>query len=206
MKKRPAKNKKLIIGLTGSFGSGKSTVAGFFKARGAEIIDADKIARSTLTPGSSAYRKIVDIFGSRIRGSRRSIDRRKLAGIVFNDKILLRRLNSIIHPEVIRVIKKTAKETRRRIVVIDAPLLIEAGLAGWVDKLIVVAISRRIQLKRLLRKTHLDKEDISNRIKAQMPLSRKVRFADFIIDNNATVARTKEQAEKIWKKIINTPR
>ncbi|MCX5697684.1 MAG: dephospho-CoA kinase [Candidatus Omnitrophica bacterium] len=206
MKKQLARNKKLIIGLTGSFGSGKSMAARFFMSHGAEIIDADKIARSLLTPGSPCYKKIVAIFGGSIVGSRRRIDRKKLAGLVFTDSRSLNRLNSIIHPEVVRSVKKTAKKSCRKVIVIDAPLLIEAGLVPWVDKVIVVTISRKEQLKRIIGRSGLKKEDIENRIKAQMPLSRKVRLADFIIDNNGTVARTKEQVERIWKTIISTPR
>ncbi len=206
MKKRRVGNKKIIIGLTGSFGSGKTTVARFLKNRGARVVDADRISRSLLNPDSPVYRKVTAAFGASILDSRRRINRKKLASMVFSDKRPLVRLNGIIHPEVVRIIKDQADRSDSKIVVIDAPLLIEAGLRNWVDKLIVVKISKKEQFRRLWLRTRLKKEDIENRIKAQMPLSRKVRLADFIIDNNGTVAWTKEQAERIWEKIMNTPR
>jgi dephospho-CoA kinase len=206
MRKRLARNKKLVIGLTGSFGSGKSTAARFFKARGAEIIDADKIAHTLLDKPSNVSLKVLSCFGTGYLGRGKRIDRNKLATLVFNNKAKLLRLNAIVHPEVRRRIKNAIASSRRKIVVVDAPLLIEAGLAALVDVFIVVTIDRKLQLKRLLIRSGLKKEDIEKRIKAQMRQKAKVRWADFIIDNSGTIARTKRQVKSIWEKVINTPR
>jgi len=201
--KEPSGKNKLILGVTGSFGSGKTTAAGFFRSFGAEIIDADKLARKSTIPGSQAYRKIIRAFGKDILSKNKAIDRRKLAGIVFNDKKLLKKLNSIIHPGVIRAIISRIRDSRSEIVVLDVPLLIEAGLRRLVDIVIVVKITRAKQIKRLQKKTALSNGEILNRIESQISQNAKLRFANFIIDNNGTIGETKIQVERIrrmlWK-------
>jgi dephospho-CoA kinase len=199
MRNREPKQKKskIIIGLTGSFGSGKSTVAKIFKAYGAKIIDADKIAHKAIRPHSQIYQKIIKAFGKDILKRDKVIDRRKLADKVFNNKKSLRKLSQIVHPEVIRVIKKEMKDALQKVVVLDAPLLIETGLARMVDKLIVVKINRKEQIKRMQRKFHLKRMDILRRVRSQIPLSYKLHMADFIIDNNGTIEMTKKQVGQI---------
>ncbi len=189
--------KKIILGVTGSFGSGKSTVAGIFKSYGALVIDADKIARRVSLPGGGAYKNIVRTFGEGILRKNKRIDRSKLAGIVFNNRALLRKLNEAVHPEVIRNIKKEIKKSGGKIVVLDAPLLIEAGLKGLADKLIVVKIDRQKQISRLFKKMRITKRAIRERIKAQLPLENKVRLADFVIDNNGSLEETRIQVKQI---------
>jgi len=191
----------MIIGVTGSFGSGKSTVARMFKSLGTKVIDADRIARGLIKPKTKIYKKIIDSFGRDILKDDNVIDRHKLADIVFNNKERLNRLNGIIHPEVIRVIKNQIKTGARRMIVLDAPLLIEAGLAGLVDKIIVVKLDRKEQIRRLLNNSSLSKPEILRRINAQMSLRHKIRLADFVIDNGGTVKETKKQVIKIWDKL-----
>lgn len=190
--------KKIVVGITGSFGSGKSSVASMFKRMGAQVIDADKIAHKVILRGEPAYKKIVRIFGADILSKNKEIDRGKLAECVFGSRDLLRRLNSIIHPQVIAVICRAIAKSRKIAVCLDVPLLIEADLVKLVDKLIVVTVSREKQIARIKKKTHLAKSDILKRIRAQMPLSDKVRMADFVIDNNGTIRQTEKQVEKTW--------
>jgi dephospho-CoA kinase len=195
--------KKIILGLTGSFGSGKSTVAKILKSFGARIIDADRIAHRVIQPPSKVYQKIIHTFGKDILKQNRTIDRNKLAKIVFKDKAILKRLNQIVHPKVIKTIKNQIKTTKKKVVVLDAPLLLEAGLGNLVDKLIVVKIKRKKQVGRLEKKTSLNKKEILSRIKAQILLSHKVRLADFVIDNNGTFKNTKRQVRLFWRNLVH---
>lgn len=192
---------KLILGITGSFGSGKSIVAGLFASSKAKVIDADKIAHLVIRRGSRAYKRICLVFGKEVIGKNKEIDRRKLAQAAFRNKNSIKKLNSIVHPEVIRIIKRKIKAVKSGIVVLDAPLLIEAGLKKLVDKLIVVETAREEQIRRIRSKTHLSRSQILKRIKYQVSLSRKVGLADFIIDNNGSLEETKRRVKKISKKL-----
>jgi len=198
---RPRKNNKTVIGLTGSFGSGKSTVAGIFAAYGARVIDADKIARAAVRRGSKVYKKIVSSFGSRVLAKGKVIDRRKLAGLVFNDPKQLKRLNAIIHPEIIRIIKAKINSIKKGVIVLYAPLLLEANLKRMLDCLVVVKISRDKQFSRLVKKRSLKRADILKRIKSQISQKRKLRFADFIINNSGSLASTRKQVAQIRRKL-----
>lgn len=195
--------KKIIIGLTGSFGSGKTTVAGIFKEYGAKIIDADRIAHRIIRPKTKIYKKIVKAFGKDILKKDTAIDRSKLAKIVFDSPDLLKRLNNIVHPEVIRIIRGNVKAAQDKVIVLDVPLLIESALKNLVDKIIVVRIPKQKQIERIRKILLLSKTDILKRIDAQMSLSDKVRLADFVIDNSGAIEKTKKQVGKIrrllWK-------
>lgn len=190
-----------IIGITGSFGTGKSFVASVFKSLGAKVLDADKIAHKLLKKGAPAYEETVDLFGAAILAKNKDIDRGKLAAIVFADREKLEKLNSIIHPKVIREIKDKIESWRgEKAVVIDAPLLIEANLEGMVDKLVVVKASKDTQIARCSKKFGIDEDECMARINNQMPLREKLERADFIIDNEGTKAQTKKQVTEIWRK------
>ncbi len=201
--KKQRRQYKIVLGITGGYGTGKTTVARIFRSFGAKVIDADKIAHSLIKPGTTVYHKIIAIFGSRILKKDRSVDRAKLSEIVFNNHRLLERLNKIVHPAVIRVIKGQLSRAFQKAVVLDVPLFFEAGLGYLVDKIIVVKLNRQEQLKRLLKKTSLTRQALLKRINAQMPLSDKARVADFVIDNSGTIEKTRKQVEKLrrmlWK-------
>lgn len=201
MKRQIRNKKKIVLGITGSFGSGKTTVAKIFKSAGCKIIDADRIAHKLIKPKTKIYKKIVDTFGCGILKKNKTIDRYKLAKIVFDNRNLLNTLSKIIHPPVIRFIRDKIKTSNSKIIVLDAPLLIEAGLADLVDKLIVVVINRRKQIERILKKMPLNKTDVLKRIKYQLPLKEKVRLADFIIDNSGTIKETKKQVAQIRRRL-----
>ena len=194
----------LRIGLTGSFGTGKTTVAGLFRKKGARLIDADWIARQLVKPGGECFAPVVTRFGKGILKSGR-IDRKKLSEIVFGNQKKLQVLNRIIHPAVAKRIKKeinALKKAKHRFVVLDVPLLIEAGLRPLVDILIVVKASRRLQLVRVTRRMRISQAEAARRMNAQMSIRDKIRWADMVIDNRGSLTETKKQVNKIWQKLL----
>lgn len=193
--------RKVVIGVTGGFGTGKSTVARIFKSLGAKVIDADKIARGLLKTGTGVYKEILRVFGKKVLQESGAIDRSKLAVIVFNNENPLLKLNKIVHPEAVKIIKQKIDGVSKGIIVLDIPLLFEAGLECLADKIVVVKSNRQNQYERLLKKTSLSKIEIAKRINAQMPLSKKIRGADFIIDNDGSIENTKKQIQKLRRKL-----
>jgi dephospho-CoA kinase len=193
--------KRVVLGLTGSIGCGKSTVARIFKSFGARIIDADKIAHGLMRPKKAVYKKIVSIFGKKILKPDGYIDRSKLGNIVFNNMVALSQLNGIAHPEIIRAISVKIKSFSKGIIVLDAPLLIETGLINCADKVVVVKVNLKTQLERLESKFKLNGKDILKRIRSQIPLREKIKLGDFIIDNNGSIGETKKQVAKIRRKV-----
>jgi dephospho-CoA kinase len=189
----------MVIGVTGSLGSGKTTVARMFALLGARVIDADRIAHRLLRPGSGVYRSIIKNFGPGILAEDKTIERRRLARLVFDNPRLLRKLNRIVHPAVTVSIRKKIAGSKKTIFVLDAPLLIEAGLKKEVDVLIVVKSARKKQIERLLKKRICNKAQILKRIRSQMALSKKMRLADFIIDNDGSKTKTRMQVKRIYR-------
>lgn len=191
----------LVVGLTGGMASGKSIVSKTLKELGLSIIDADLIAREMVRPNEAGYREIVDHFGGEILNPDQTINRRRLAKIIFSDSRERERLNSLLHPRIVEEIKKRIedfKERGERMVIVDAALLIEAGQLSLVDKLIVVAVSPKIQIKRLAQREHLTAEEASERIATQMPLSEKVKLADHVIDNSGSVKKTIKRTKEVY--------
>jgi dephospho-CoA kinase len=199
----------LIIGLTGGIVSGKSTAASMFKDLGAKIVDVDKIGHSVILPHRPAWKKIIRLFGKDFLRNDLTIDRGKLGKIVFTNQTLLKKLNEITHPEIIKVIKKEinlAKNktyNQEKILIIDAALIYEAKMDRLMDKIIVVYINEDEQAKRLIERNDLSKEEALQRIKSQMPIKEKVKMADYVIDNSNSMDETKKQVEKIWKKLVS---
>ncbi len=197
----------IVIGITGSFGTGKTTVAKLFKKLGAKVIDADRISHSLLRPGTEVYRRVVRIFGKGVISKNKTIDRVKLGKVVFGNHRLLKRLTGIIHPLVVKRIKLSIENNyNARAIVIDAPLLLEAGLDSVLDFLVVVKAKRNNQIKRIEKKFGLKKLDILKRIKAQLPLEKKISLADFIIDNNGTIKKTVAQVKEIYDRLKRSER
>ncbi len=191
------KKAKLVLGLTGTIGSGKSTVAGMFKTKDSLLIDADKLAHDSFRIGSPVYRKVVAYFGEGILKSDKRINRAKLAAIAFVNKEALIKLNKIVHKSVIAEIKRLVKDSDKKLVILDAALLIEAGLRKMVDKLVVVKAGRQQQILRSQRRLGLSKDEVSQRMKYQISQSAKLRLADFIIDNSGLISKTRKQVSEI---------
>jgi len=202
----------IIAGVTGTIGTGKSTVARMFAKLGAFVIDHDKISREVVEPGKPAWQTIVDSFGKDVLNADRSINRQALAGIVFSDPAKLQKLNSIVHPAVLGEDQRRVEEMKRidpgGLIIKDVPLLLEAGpeIAHLlVEKIIVVFASPDVQLKRLIARG-MPEEDARNRIRTQLPVSEKTGYADFVVDNDGTLDDTMQQVTDIYSKLMGHPR
>ncbi|MHC2994362.1 MAG: dephospho-CoA kinase [Candidatus Atribacteria bacterium] len=199
----------LIVGLTGGIVSGKSTVAKMFKDLGAKIVDADELGHKVILPHKPAWEKIIKLFGKDLLKEDLKIDRRKLGDIVFSNKKLLKKLNEITHSEIIKLIKKEIKSIKDKtdkkddILIIDAALIYETKIDNLMDKIIVVYIDKTEQIKRLVKRDNLSAEEALKRIKSQMPIKEKIRFADYIIDNSNSLDKTREQVETIWQNLVS---
>ncbi len=195
----------IIIGVTGGFGTGKTTVARMFETLGATVFDADKIAHGALLPRTAVYKRVVEIFGREILNRDKTINRKRLGGFVFKNPKMLKRLCAVIHPYVIKEIKSGIRRIKKApggaVVIVDAPLLVEAGLLDMVDRLVVVRTGRAAQIERCRSKAGLKPGEILARINAQLPITQKIRFSDFVIDNNGTIKQTKGKVKKVWEQI-----
>lgn len=192
----------LIIGLTGSIATGKSTITQMFIDLGIKVIDADKIAREVVEKGKPAYEQIVVTFGTDILHEDQTIDRKALGDIVFNDAEKRKTLNNIIHPEIRKEMlrqRDTYVEAEEKCVVLDIPLLFESKLTHFVDKIIVVSTDESVQLTRLMERDQSTKESAEQRIQSQIPIAEKIKKADAVIDNNGTVEESYQQLENILK-------
>ncbi|MCI0403312.1 MAG: dephospho-CoA kinase [Acidobacteria bacterium] len=192
----------LRVGLTGGIASGKTTVAAMFRARGARILEADRIAHRLMAPGQPAYDEIVRAFGKEVLGADGSIDRKRLGAIVFADAARREQLNRIVHPRVIeeqeKELARIAAEEPGAVAMVEAALLVEAGYHKQLDKLVVTWCRPEQQLERLLAKG-LSREDAARRIAAQLPPEEKRRLADFVIDCSGSLAETEKQVERVWQ-------
>jgi dephospho-CoA kinase len=191
----------LRIGLTGGFGTGKSTVAGIFRELGAGIIDADELAREALQPGREEYRRAVGQFGEKILAPSGEIDRQALAAEVFADPGARERLNRIVHPFVIREMDERLADSPTPVTVAVIPLLFEAGLPDRFDYVMVVEAGGEAVRKRTAASRGMTEKEIERRRAAQLPLAEKVRRADFVIDNNGSLEETRRQVEEIWAQL-----
>lgn len=190
----------LVIGLTGGIASGKSTVANMLIEKGITVIDADIIAKQAVEKGMPAYRQIIDEFGEDILLSNGDIDRKKLGALVFTNEQKRLVLNAIVHPAVRQEMLKRRDEAvanREAFVVLDIPLLFESKLESLVDKIIVVSVTKELQLERLMKRNQLTEEEAVSRIRSQMPLEEKTARADQVIDNSGTLEETKRQLDEI---------
>jgi len=193
--------KKRVVGITGGLATGKTTVANMLSAKGATKIDADRIGHRILEEDAGVKDRLVGLFGEKIlTGS--NIDRVKLRKEVFFDAEQMKKLNDILHPGIIASIREEINCFKGGTLLIDAPLLIEAGMREDVDIVVVITADYETQIKRA-RERGFTEDEAKRVIAAQMPLSKKRRFADYIIDNDGNLKKTKEGVEKLWHKMKN---
>ncbi|MED4599169.1 dephospho-CoA kinase [Paenibacillus validus] len=191
------------IGLTGGIACGKSTVAAMLVRRGALLVDADRIAREVVEPGTPVLAKVIERFGADLLQEDGSLNRKKLGERIFGDPEARRDLEGLLHPS----IRATMRERMRayenefpdRLVVVDIPLLYESGLQSMVERVMVVYVPREVQLMRLMARDGLSPEQAEQRLQSQMPIEEKRRLADIVIDNTGSLEETEKQIEAFWK-------
>lgn len=195
----------LIVGLTGGYASGKSTVAGMFVELGANLIDADGLAREVVEPGKPAWVQIVAHFGEEILLENKEINRKALADIIFSNEKERDVLNSIVHPRVFEEEQKAIDGISERkpdaIVILSVPLLIESGHFNYCDRIVVVNVDEETHINRLMERDEFSREEAIMRISAQMPLSEKIKYADYIIDNSGSIETTEKQVKEVLKSL-----
>ena len=192
----------ISIGLTGGLASGKSLVARIFKSLGCTLIDTDAIARDVVVPGTEGWQAVVKEFGPQILAENNTIDRPKLANIIFTDAGRRQILNSILHPLIISSVRQQLAEIGDRepdaLVVVDVPLLIECGLQDDFDEVIVVWTPRETQINRLMERDGLAEAEAQQRLAAQLPLDQKRAYATFVVENDADHEKTEAQVRIIF--------
>lgn len=192
----------MIIGLTGGIATGKSIVAEILKQLGAKIIDTDLLAREVTEVGTPGWYEILGVWGKEILNSDNTINRKKLAQIVFSNPAELKKLNQITHPKIFEKLKEKIKSySEKDIIVIVIPLLIETGTQDFVDEIWVVVASEEKQIERLKERDGLSEEEALLRIRNQLPNEEKIKYATRVIDNNSSIDETEKQVRKYFEEV-----
>ena len=195
----------IIAGLTGGIASGKSTVSRFLFDAGARIIDADKIAREMVKQGTPAYDEILSLFSNTMLLPDGEIDRERLGDIIFNDPKKKARLNAIVHPRVFErsteMITQIASQAPDAVVIMDIPLLLEAGMERDLAEVIVVYVPEALQLERLMKRDGIGEKAAMARIRSQMPIEEKRKRATVVIDNSGSMSDSRRQALAVFYRL-----
>lgn len=194
-----------VYGLTGNIGSGKSTVAGMFRRAGIPVLDADRIAREVTGPGGSAHDAVVREFGREILLPDGTIDRRKLADVVFSDPSRRARLEALTHPAILEAMKEALDGLSREghsAAIVEAALIHESGTKGLFDAVISVRCDEETQLRRLLARDGMSTEHALARLRAQMDAERKAGRSDHVIDNSGGMEETRAQVERLARVLL----
>jgi dephospho-CoA kinase len=195
----------LVIGLTGNFGTGKTTVSQILAELGAVIIDADKLGHELLQPDAETYGEIVAAFGKSILKPNGEIDRNKLGKLAFADAAALNRLNRILHPRIYEIAERKVEEYRKadtRIVVLEAALLIEAGWMPFVDQVWVTTAPEAAIVRRLKSQRGLKEEQILARLQTQMSSEEKAKRADVVIDTDCSLDELRTRVTELWHNLL----
>lgn len=195
-----------VIGLTGVIGSGKSTVARLLAELGAVVIDADKLGHEVFQPGTEAWREVVAAFGREVLSPGGDIDRTKLGEIVFNNPEALTRLNRIMHPRIYDMVKALIDEYRRQkvtVVVLEAPLLIEAEWTSLVDDIWVTIAPEAKVLGRIRNQRGLTLKETMARIHSQLPVKELLKHANVVIDNESGLEELNNRVNELWTGLVS---
>lgn len=197
----------LILGLTGGIGSGKSTVSRAFAERGAVVVDADLVAREVVAPGTPGLEAVLAAFGDHLRLPDGGLDREALGRLVFADDAARERLSGILHPLIgarSAELWAAAEAEGAAVLVHDVPLLVESGLQGAYDEVIVVDVPVEVQRDRLVRLRGMDPEEADRRIRAQATREQRLASATQVIDNSGSLEQLDAQVAALWKKLVGS--
>ena len=194
----------IVIGLTGGILSGKSTISEMLAEKGAVIIDADKVGHEAYKPYTKTWQELVAAFGKGILKENDEIDRKKLGDIVFNNPEALAQLNRIVHPQMHSMMKEEIERLRSEgvdVVVLEAAVLIEANWTDLVDEVWVAVAPEEVVVKRLQNRGGLSEEQARARIRSQLPIEERAKYADVIIDTDCELAQVRAKVEELWQRL-----
>jgi dephospho-CoA kinase len=196
----------LTVALTGGIACGKSVIAAFLRDKGCYVHSADQAAHDLMTPETPAWRAIVERFGPAVLRDDRTIDRRRLGRLVFADPAARAFLNGLLHPLVMartrELVRDLEREGRVKIFVSEAALTIEAGFASFFDRVIVAACPEETQVRRLMERDGLERDEALRRIHSQQPALEKRRAAHYVIETSGSLAETVEQCERVYAALM----
>jgi dephospho-CoA kinase len=196
-----------LVGLTGGIASGKSTVASILRRLGAAIVNADELAREVVEPEQDAWKEIIETFGHDILRADKTLDRKKLRTLVFDRPEARKQLEAIIHPRVRALAERkinALKAAGSPVIVYEVPLLFEGQIHLWLRPVILVACDVRTQKKRLLERDQLTESEAEKHIASQMSLEEKRKLADYVIENNGSLADLEQEVRSVLHKIQAT--
>lgn len=191
----------VVVGLTGGIATGKSTVAAMFAARGAAVVDADRIAHVLQEPGQPCHHQILEAFGTEILDGTGRIDRRRLGARVFAEPAARRRLEAIMHPAIRAACEneiRAAEASGRPVCLVDAALILESGQRDRFDAIVLVSAPEAVQVDRLVRSRGLTEAEARQRIQSQWTTTAKAALADFVIDTGGDLADTEGQVARVY--------
>ena len=196
----------LNVGLTGGIATGKSTVVRMLVKRGARVIDHDGLVHTLQEPGQPVWKRIVETFGRDILDADERIDRKKLGALVFDNEQRRKVLEGIVHPAVLeeaqRQRDRIGKEDEQAIVLSDIPLLLEVGMQECFDLILLVYAPPEVQIRRVMKRNKMTREEAEARLKAQMPIDEKLKFADLVIRNDGTMRELEKRADEVWQELL----
>ena len=200
----------LNVGLTGGIATGKSTVVRMLVKRGARVIDHDGLVHTLQEPGQPVWKRIVETFGRDILDADERIDRKKLGALVFDNEGRRKVLEGIVHPAVLeeaqRQRDRIGKEDEQAIVLSDIPLLLEVGMQECFDLILLVYAPPEVQIQRVMKRNKMTREEAQARLKAQMPIDEKPKFADLVIRNDGTMRELEKRADEVWGELLSRER
>ncbi|MFH1515220.1 MAG: dephospho-CoA kinase [bacterium] len=189
--------KKFIVGVTGGIGSGKSTVSRLLKKKGFEIIDADDVAREVVKPGTDMLNKIVQHFGKSMLNPDGTLNRKKLASVVFSNESERIYLEDLLHPEIIATIQRRVVESDEKVIIIVIPLLFESGVYKKCDLVVTVSAPVESCIKRIIERDGIDRKEIQKRIDAQKNDKERISKSDIVIENVNKISDLKKKVEEV---------